>query len=161
MSSLETIRNVANDMWTMYMYQYVCTSLIHNTWYEFKNHRWVVTNLGVSLRRKIGNELCNQYIKLITYYNQYAYDHPEEKDQYLQKAIQLTNVTYDIQDYAFKEKIIKECRVMFYDSHFIDRLDTNPDLVGYENGVYNRKTGEFRDGQPDDYISLTTGVNYI
>lgn len=161
-SQSQTTQDVANVVHSMYKYQYVCTSLKHNSWYEFKNHRWIAIDSGVSLRKKLGNEVVNEYLRLITYYNQAAYDQQDEqKDQYLQKAKNLTDVTYKLRDYAFKEKIIKECQIMFYDSKFTGNLDANPDLVGFENGVYNLKTGEFRDGRPEDYISLTTGNDYI
>jgi P4 family phage/plasmid primase-like protien len=42
-----------------------------------------------------------------------------------------------------------------------DRLDSRPHLLGFENGVYDMRMHEFREGSPDDYISFTTGRPYI
>jgi len=161
-SQSQTTQDVARVVYSMYRYQYVCTSLRSNIWYEFKNHRWIQIDSGVSLKKKIGNEVVNEYLRLITYYNQAAYEQQDEqKDQYLQKAKNLTDVTYKLRDYPFKEKILKECQTMFYDSQFVTFLDANPDLIGFENGVYDLKTGEFRDGRPEDCVSLSTGTEYI
>jgi phage/plasmid-associated DNA primase len=146
----------------MYKYQYKCTSIKHGVWYEFKNHQWFQIDNGLSLRRKIGNEVVNEYMRLITYYNTTAFEQQDEKkDQYLQTSKNLTSLTYKLRDDNFKEKIMKECQTMFYDGQFESNLDTNPDLIGFENGVYDLRNAEFRDGRPEDCISLTTGNDFI
>lgn len=160
-SQSQTTQDVARVVYNMYKGEYVCVSLKHNIWYEFKNHRWDAIDSGVSLKKKIGNEVVNEYLRLITYYNQAAYEQQDEqKDQYLQKAKNLTDVTYKLRDYTFKEKILKECQTMFYDGQFLTNLDANPDLIGFENGIYDLKSGEFRDGRPEDCVSLSTGNDY-
>ena len=157
-----TTQDVATVVHSLYKYNYKCTSIKHGVWYEFKNHRWFQIDSGVSLRKKIGNDVINEYLRLITYYNTTASEQQDEqKDQYLQKAKILTDVTYKLRDYGFKEKIMKECQTMFYDPQFESNLDANPDLIGFENGVYDVRNAEFRDGRPEDYISLTTGNDYI
>jgi P4 family phage/plasmid primase-like protien len=161
-SQSQTTQDVAQVVYNMYKYQYVCTSLKHNNWYEFRNHRWFPIDSGVSLKKKIGNEVVNEYLRLIGYYGQVAYEQiDEQKDQYILKGKNLTDVTYKLRDYTFKEKILKECQTMFHDSQFMINLDSNVDLIGFENGVYDLRTGEFRDGRPEDYISLSTGNDFI
>ncbi len=39
--------------------------------------------------------------------------------------------------------------------------DVNPYLIGFNNGVYDLMTGEFREGHIDDSISLSTRINKI
>jgi hypothetical protein len=44
---------------------------------------------------------------------------------------------------------------------FINNLDSNPYLFGCENGVIDLTNGfEFRDGKPDDMVSLSCGIHY-
>jgi hypothetical protein len=50
---------------------------------------------------------------------------------------------------------------MCYSERFENYCDTNRELIGFNNGVYDLYTGTFRKGNPDDYITLTTGYNYI
>lgn len=65
-----------------------------------------------------------------------------------------------ISDMAGKNKIIKECNMKFYCQAFGDQLDSNRDLLCFENGVYDLQQRLFRDGRTDDYLLLTTGYNY-
>lgn len=40
-------------------------------------------------------------------------------------------------------------------------FDTNQTLIGFNNGVIDLKSGEFRDKAPEDYVLKTTGYDYI
>lgn len=40
------------------------------------------------------------------------------------------------------------------------KWNPNPDLLGCTNGVVDLRTGELRDGRPEDLININTGVNY-
>ena len=56
---------------------------------------------------------------------------------------------------------MKEAKGLFYDKDFLERLDESRYLLGFSNGVLDLKNNLFRDGQPDDYISLSTNIDYI
>jgi P4 family phage/plasmid primase-like protien len=60
----------------------------------------------------------------------------------------------------FKETLIKECASLFYDKDFEQKLDSNVNLIGFENGIYDLSANEFREGRPDDYITLSTKNDY-
>ena len=55
---------------------------------------------------------------------------------------------------------MKECRTLFIDEKFEELLDSRSHLIGFDNGVYDLKMHMFRDGMPDDYIYLSTKINY-
>jgi phage/plasmid-associated DNA primase len=161
-------QDVSTVVYNMYNHKYVCASLKNNVWYEFKTHRWEELEGCVFLRKLIVNQVLNEYLKMIIHYNHLAEVHTDEetKCEYHNKAQSLTDVTIKMRDIDFKDKIIRECQQLFHDDQFIDKLDANPKLIGFENGVYilptkDHRYGEFRDGRPDDYISLTTGYNYM
>jgi len=61
---------------------------------------------------------------------------------------------------SFKDNIMKESREIFYIEKFEEKLDSRCHLVGFENGVFDLESYEFREGRPEDYISFTSGVNY-
>ena len=46
------------------------------------------------------------------------------------------------------------------DPGFRDRLDAKRHLVGFNNGVLDLDAKAFRPGQPEDYITLSTGYDY-
>lgn len=43
---------------------------------------------------------------------------------------------------------------------FYGKLDEKPNLIGFENGVYDLDAFEFRDGRPEDMLTKSTGYNY-
>ena len=53
-----------------------------------------------------------------------------------------------------------ECANTFYEKNFINGLDEKTVLIGFENGVYDFKNKEFRDGIPEDKLTFSTGYNY-
>jgi phage/plasmid-associated DNA primase len=54
-----------------------------------------------------------------------------------------------------------ECRGLFYDQTFEEKLDSIEYLLGFNNGVYDLNNDKFRDGRPDDYITMSTTNDYI
>ena len=60
----------------------------------------------------------------------------------------------------FKRNVMKECMEVFYDGSFLKKLNKNPYLVGFQNGVYDTRTHSFRAGSPEDYISLQMAIEY-
>ena len=59
-----------------------------------------------------------------------------------------------------KDGIMKEAKELFYDSEFVNKLDTNPHLICFKNGVFDFKEKIFRSGRPDDYLSMCTNIDY-
>ena len=45
--------------------------------------------------------------------------------------------------------------------NFAELLDNNQKLIGFTNGVYDLSALKFRPGQPSDFISKTTGIEYV
>jgi P4 family phage/plasmid primase-like protien len=62
---------------------------------------------------------------------------------------------------ADKNKFMREAAELFFDEEFIQKMDTNKYLLGFNNGVIDFKNKVFRDGYPTDYITKTTNINYV
>lgn len=162
-STSETHHDIAKVVHFMYKYDYVCCSIKNNFWYEFKHHRWVNSDCGFGLRSKISVEVVREYSLAAASYNTRAAQEGMEAEQQrlLDIAKKLNSIALKLKQSPFKDNIIKECREMFYVEKFEEKLDSKCHLIGFLNGVYDLQTFEFRDGRPDDYISLTTGINYV
>jgi P4 family phage/plasmid primase-like protien len=168
-ASVKTQSNydIAYVLFKMYEYDFVFSD---NDWYIYKNHIWHRENDGMSLRQKISNELCKNYVKLMSYYNQVASGQikingqeltEEEKEEYKKKNGVVLEVIKKVKTTAFKENIMKECKELFSNKDFVKKLDSNPYLIGFSNGIYDLKKGELRDGRPDDYIEMSTEIDKI
>jgi P4 family phage/plasmid primase-like protien len=84
-------------------------------------------------------------------------------DDTLKMVEDLVAVTYKLRDISFKEKLVKECGTMFGENakQFLEAIDANPYLIGFDNGVYDLQNDEFRDGRSEDYLTFSTGYDYI
>ena len=157
----QTNYDIAKVLHAMYKYNFIYSN---NTWYMFMNHRWEEINDAIYLRQKISTDLCDKYRNMIIHYNKSVSSgeiDDDDKEKIIEKLKELQAITRKLKTTSFKDNIIKECKELFINKDFINKLDANPYIIGFENGVYDLKNLEFRDGIPDDYISLTTGINKI
>ena len=146
---------VALVIHTMYQFQFKYTSMDPEDGflYEFVNHKWVQVDGPLSgdydldcppaLVGKIRNEITDLY-----------YSSGGDSDD-------IINLTNKFEEDNFIHSVVMECKPLFYDKNFTFFLDQNRHLIGFENGIYDLRTNQLRDGQPNDYISFTTGNNYI
>lgn len=157
-----THADCAHALHSMFRYNFKFVAGKSPTWYHFCGHRWHESANGIDLKKKIGTEFLAEVTRSITYYFFQANQEIDEeiKSQYIIKSKGLSDLTYKLRDSTFKDKIIKESELLFHEQKFGNKIDANRDLFGFDNGIYNLKTGEFRDGQPDDYVSKTCGYDY-
>lgn len=153
--------SVAKALYTKYFDRFVCSSMKHNSWYEFRSHRWHKNDCGWSLQKLISEEFVNEYILVSTEYNLKAVKSTGiEKEDLQKKASNFQRISDKLLNLSYKKQIMEECKLLFFDEDFEDRLDENHDLLGCENGVYDFAKSEFRAGKPDDCITLTTGNSF-
>lgn len=157
-----TTQDVAKVVYEMFKHQYVCVDGKGKKWAEYVNHGWKIVNEGLSLKKKLGIEVLNEYLSLIAscHMMTQATEDEDKRESYQQRAKSLTDVSYKLRDITFKDKLMKEAIILFNDPTFESCLDTNPNLIGMSNGVYDLTTGTFRDGRPEDRLSLSTGIDY-
>ena len=162
-STSETHTDIAHVVYYMYKYNFVCASIKNNMWYEFRNHRWVPCDCGHVLRAKISDDVVREYCRQASYYNDKATNEEVEAEQhrFLEIVKKLNSIAIKLKQTAFKDNIMKECREQFYLEKFEEKLDSRCNLIGFENGIYDLEVDEFRDGRPEDFVSFSTGSNYV
>lgn len=162
-SKTGTHNDVARVIFEMYRYEYVCASIKYKVWYEFRCHRWHQSDSACSLRIKMSNEVWREYVSAARDFSQRAMDstNPEDQERFHDYAQKLHNIATKLKTTSFKDNVMKECGEMFYIEKFEERLDANMGLIGFENGVFDLDTMEFREGRPEDYITFSTKNNYV
>lgn len=60
-----------------------------------------------------------------------------------------------------RNNIVKELCNELYDESFYQNLDQNPFILHFKNGVLDLNTFNFREGLPDDRITISTNICYI
>lgn len=153
-------------LYQMYKDDFVCVSIKRDLWYIYQNHRWVENEGGTNLRIEISRELFDIYFKkqndLIIYLGSGAIDMSSDKGQTLaKKANKISEIANNLKRRGVKDNIMREAKEIFYDSNFIEKVDSNPKLLCFNNGVIDFENKIFRKGKPDDYLSKSTNINYI
>ena len=152
---------VAKSFHTKYADIYVCSSIKNNLWWEFKKHRWYKIENGYSIQILLSEDFQNDYRHDVIDLNIKIMNCNDDEKCFIQNKIKSLNKLIDkLMNIDFKKKIMEECKLIFFDSEFDNKLDTNINLIGFNNGIYNLESKVFRDGYPDDYMTLNTKNDY-
>ena len=155
--------DVACVVHSMYKHEYRFTT--KDVWYTFREdkHRWVRSKEGLKLRTILSREVCTKFLDRATYWLRQVGESTDEDDikKCQDRAKTLNDIALKLRSSGYKDSIMKECKAAFCDEKFEELLDSHPHLIGFENGVYDLRLHEFRDGIPDDYISFSTSRNYV
>lgn len=189
-----------------YEHKFICSSIEHNAWYVFRNHRWAVSEDATHLRKKIASEIAQEFVDKS---HEPVFSTKEQQDHYLKKKNKYEKKIHEfdnclvsdpdfdnsvkeakiyrkkLDDMINKNKkdedkkrgkfieiakklknnssikgVISSCAHQFFNSDFENLLNSNRNLVGFNNGIYDLKERKFRAGIPEDYLSFSTGYNY-
>jgi len=153
---------------------YVCSDFGKNVWYRWSGHIWRETDHGVDLQLKLSKQIAGVFFEKMTGIQSdmnnrgltscsgegkadcgvCEYCSEEKKRSGL-------NVIYTkLKTTMFKNNVMKECRELFFDEEFTKKVDSNKDLIAFNNGVLDLINLTFRDGKPEDYLSFSTGIDY-
>jgi P4 family phage/plasmid primase-like protien len=159
--------DLATVVYQMYKHEYVCVSVKAGIWYQFKNHHWQETDCGTALRkclsiqvRDLYNEKTIKHMESITNEGCQTLD-TQTEDSSKSRSIRILNICQRLANTNDKKNIMTEAKELFYDGSFLAKMDTNPYLLCFKNGVIDFKTKVFRKGQPEDNISMCTGIDYV
>ena len=129
-------------------------------WYLYENHKWnKISSKNFSLRHTASKQLKEKYDILIQYYKKMS----EGVDK-MKKINKINNIISNLSDTIVKNNIITELTELYSlknKGKFVEKLDNDPYLLGFENGIYDLKNFVFREGKPDDFVSMTVGYDYI
>lgn len=141
-------------------------------WYQYAtgSHAWKMLRTPNTLRQHISGRIKSEFVTANTRLNGLwgASTDDAEKERIDGKRKILFKIEHELEMTTFKDHVLKECQEKFYDEEFLDRMNSNPYILGVANGVLELKhydnetmTGRprvhFRAGRPDDCISFQMG----
>jgi hypothetical protein len=156
--------DIATVLYHMLKESYICASIKSNIWYKFNKHRWEINDSGTSLRHDISTTLRKVFIKKVEEMLETKESMAEDDDRrvILQRKIdKAEHIIGRLGSTDDKKNIMTEAKELFYDRNFIKTIDTNPYLLCFANGVWDFKDKVFRDGRPEDYITMSTKINFV
>ena len=156
--------DIAKLLFELYhdQFVFVCSDKFRK-WYVFIDHCWVICVNGSALRLKISVELVQLYGKKSQefYVSAGTAESPLQKEEFLKKAEICNKIINRLKTMGFINSVMQSCEDLFLDSQFLNKLDANPNLLLFNNGVLDVPNIILRDGRPEDYISKCTGRNLI
>ena len=156
--------DIAKVLYQLLKDEYVCVSVKSSIWYRYKNHRWSEIDSGTTLRKSISEEIRDLYTAKVSKILQAktGLDPDDEKCKTINiKTNRILEICTRLGRTNDKKNIMTEARELFYDGNFLKKMDTNPYLMCFSNGVIDFKEKVFRNGYPEDNLSKCTNINYI
>ena len=154
---------------------YKCSDFRNTVWYRWMGHVWQETDQGVDLMLKFSKQIAGVFFDRMTDVQtdmkQRALTTCSGGDKggdckncdYCQlemKREAFNRIYTKLKTTGFKSSLMRECRELFYDDQFNKKVDSNRDLIAFNNGVLELDTFKFRPGKPEDYMSFSTGIDY-
>ena len=152
--------DIAKLAFELYKHVYRCASISKNQWYEFQD-KWILIDKGYTLANRLSDELTVEFSRMASvYFAEIGNKEGEERDKCMQSGKDILKIVEKLKNTSFINSVMEACCRRFHDSKFEEKLDENPFLIGFENGVYDLKNACFRKGTPDDYITMSLGYDY-
>ncbi len=154
-----------------YGHIFVCGGYEKKIWYEFRNNRWEKDDADIGFKIKVVDELFNDFMnvsKNIRFRAEKLSNTHPSKEKYEYTANEISKVASKFKDAAFRNKLALEaCEQLYWnrsrqheDNNFEDILDTKTELISFKNGVYDLENDIFRDTRCEDYVSLSTNIEF-
>lgn len=133
------------------------------SWYQFFGHRWY--DIGQTPASFINQVIGEEFVGMLESINP---DEPVHDNRLIEAFPQLAVDTKNVEklrklvcaSYHSMMSVVKFAATRLQDSTFENRLDCAHNLICFENGMYDLDTGVFRDGRPEDMVSISTGYDY-
>lgn len=156
---------IAEMLFESFAGKFVCADPEKGIWYSFRNHRWHRIRKAIELRKKIKTTIVPLFAAERTKIKKEMNEIDEDEGDasgLKQRYKDIKKVLKNLKMAPFKDCVMREAVDLFHDEtiDFMEQLDANINLIGFNNGVFDISTMTFRDGKPEDYVSKTTGYDY-
>lgn len=154
--------DIARVLYAEYGNEFVCASATNKMWFQFRDHHWEEIEEGIFLRERISDEIVHKYSDMgkELFTKLASVQDKAEESMYNARLKQVQKIIANLKSSPTKNNVMKEAIEVFYDRRFQNKLDQNPFLIGFSNGVYDLKLNEFRPGRPEDFISKVLPIDY-
>uniref|UniRef100_A0A6C0AF35 SF3 helicase domain-containing protein n=1 Tax=viral metagenome TaxID=1070528 RepID=A0A6C0AF35_9ZZZZ len=169
--SLSGIHNdVANFIYRVFWVDYIFTGEGKNPWYYFYKNTWKNTKKAMQLKQDIGNKIIMIFKDVRSQFTLKSLKNRKsnkkqkfENDQSIEDSIsQITAIIKKLGTVGYKTSLVAMLEEKFNNDVFETEKNKNHLCTGWRNGVIEccGDTAFFREGIPEDYITMNTGLKY-
>lgn len=158
--------SIAKAVFQIYKDRFRVDDVKNTEWFEFEGIRWKRSHLMNIL---ISEELPKYYrsIKIsdTSVQNKNLQDflvNTDKIDANMRNQM-IDGIITKLENVSFKGNILTQMIYLFktYDTDFYTNLDSTPHLLAFKNGIYDFNQHQFRNGSQNDYVTFSTGYDYI
>ena len=154
--------DIAEVVYGLYKEQYICGDL-KDSWYYFNKYKWEPCPKGYRLHKELTSSVKELYYRYHQIYKKQkdeciANNDAEGEDTYDKSEKKAYKIYDDLKNVNFCENIMKACKYKFYVQDIMEKFDTNVNLLGFENCVFDLEENVLREGRAEDYITLSTNI---
>jgi P4 family phage/plasmid primase-like protien len=157
---------IAKTAFTIYKNRFRVDEVKNTTWFEFDGVRWIKSHLiNILLSEELPKYYKGIKIRDSTVANKDLKDflvNDEKVDANLRNQM-VDNIISKLENVTFKGNILNQITYLYktHDPDFYTKLDSNPYLIGFKNGVFDFKQNSFRQSTQSDYLTFSTGYDYV
>lgn len=168
-SLIGTHYKVAKVVYNIYKENYRIDDIKNAEWYYYNNVRWSKTDMmSINLSEEVKKyynsiKISDKNINILKDSESELNTESSMKSEDNERNKRIDNIINKLENVSFKKSIMSEMNYLFktLEPDFVSKLDSNPYLIGFNDGVYDLENNIFRKGKSDDYITQNTGYDYI
>jgi P4 family phage/plasmid primase-like protien len=154
--------DIAKALHAQFGDEFVCASITGKVWYQYRSPIWEEVEEGTTLRARISETIVKHYQDMAQKEIQQMGQGEDKSDamQTQNRMKKIMKMIVNLKSAPYKNNVMKEAMEVFYNRKFKSKLNQNPYLIAFKNGVYDLKNNIFRQGLAEDYISKNIPIDY-
>ena len=143
-------KDIANYVITKFLKNhFVCSDVKNLQFYFFNGIRWLEDLNKIKLYNIITEDLVDDYHNIKNCFND---------DKILKK---IDNIIIKLKGkISYFNNIIEHIALLIFNSEFLNNIDENHDLIGFDDCIYDLVEKKARKGKPNDFVSKSVGFNF-
>ena len=147
----------------MFPQQFVwVTTGVRALFYKFTGTIWERHEDDPEVYNLLNTRVCQAFHDRAKYYEGLIQGEQDLaiKEKLEKKRMMSNKIANNLRNMSNLSRVVAAITKMMHSSDFLDRLDTNVDLLAFKDGVLHLPTKQFRKGQPQDMLSVSALYNF-
>ncbi|KAL3137360.1 hypothetical protein ABBQ32_006891 [Trebouxia sp. C0010 RCD-2024] len=147
----------------MFPQQFVwVTTGVRALFYKFTGTIWERHEDDPEVYNLLNTRVCQAFHDRAKYYEGLIQGEQDLaiKEKLEKKRMMSNKIANNLRNMSNLSRVVAAITKMMHSSDFLDRLDTNVDLLAFKDGVVHLPTKQFRKGQPQDMLSVSAPHNF-
>ena len=108
-------------VYKMFKHEFKCTSIKNKTFYQFKNHRWIELDGAVDLKKKISENVVNEYCNYAIECNNTVLEITDEdkRETLIKRSQTASKISLKLRDGTFKSNVFQKFAYYFMMLNFM------------------------------------------